>query len=188
MKLIAVRHGETEENKTGIIQGHLPGILSELGKKQAKKLAERLKDENIDLIISSDLDRAFNTAKEIAKFHKEIDFVSDKRLRERYIGSFQGKLARDVDWDNPPEDFETRKEVEKRIFELFNETLKNNFGKTVIFVGHEGINKALIRKFHETEESISNLKNQDNTCMNIFEVNKSGKVKTLLLNCTEHLK
>ena len=66
MKLIITRHGETEENKAGIIQGHLPGHLSEAGIEQAKKVAFRLKDEKINFIYSSDLDRAADTAKEIA--------------------------------------------------------------------------------------------------------------------------
>ena len=67
MKLIIARHGETEENKKGILQGHLPGKLTELGIEQSKKLALRLKNEKIDAIYSSDLARASNTAKEIIK-------------------------------------------------------------------------------------------------------------------------
>ena len=50
MRLIITRHGETEENKAGIMQGHLPGVLSELGKEQAEKLAERFKNDKIDLV------------------------------------------------------------------------------------------------------------------------------------------
>ena len=45
MKLILVRHGETEENKLKIFQGHTHGVLSSTGIEQAKKLAFRLKDE-----------------------------------------------------------------------------------------------------------------------------------------------
>ncbi len=79
MKLIITRHGETEENRTGIVQGHLPGQLSESGIEQAQKLALRLKGEKIDVIYSSDLDRASDTAKEIAKDHPSVPirFVRD---------------------------------------------------------------------------------------------------------------
>ena len=45
MNLIITRHGETKENKLGIIQGHLPGKLSRKGIKQVKKVALRLKNE-----------------------------------------------------------------------------------------------------------------------------------------------
>lgn len=49
MKLIMARHGQTEENVKKIFQGHLPGKLTKLGEEQAKKLAERLKDEKLIL-------------------------------------------------------------------------------------------------------------------------------------------
>ena len=61
MKLIIVRHGETVGNATEIIEGHLPGKLSQKGIEQAKKLASRLKDEPIDHIFCSDLTRAIET-------------------------------------------------------------------------------------------------------------------------------
>jgi broad specificity phosphatase PhoE len=91
MKLILTRHGETEENKLGIMQGHMPGKLSGLGIEQAKRLALRLKEERIDFIYSSDLARASDTAKAIAKYHPNtpIEFVEE--LRERDLGEFQGK-------------------------------------------------------------------------------------------------
>lgn len=50
MRLIILRHGETEQNKAGIIQGQIRGQLTEPGKQQAKLLAERLKKERIDKI------------------------------------------------------------------------------------------------------------------------------------------
>jgi len=189
MRLMITRHGETEENKAGVLQGHLPGVLSDLGKEQAGKLAERLSNEKIDLIISSDLARARDTAKIIAEFHPDADFVSNKKLREMNIGNSHGMPIGDVDWDNPPKDFETREEMGERVFELFDETLKNNLGKNVLFVGHGGINGALIKKIHEEElDESSYWKNQNNTCVSIFDIEESGKVKTVLLNCTEHLK
>ena len=52
MKVILVRHGETEENKKGIMQGHIPGKLSKLGIEQAKRLAFKLKDEKLSLHFS----------------------------------------------------------------------------------------------------------------------------------------
>ncbi|MEJ2267962.1 MAG: histidine phosphatase family protein [Nanoarchaeota archaeon] len=84
MKLIIVRHGETEENLKKIWQGHLQGKLTKKGIEQAKKLANRLKDEKLDVIFSSDLDRASDTAKEIAKFHSEVPIYLVEDLRERF--------------------------------------------------------------------------------------------------------
>ena len=64
MKLIITRHGETIENVKGIAMGSLPGNLSKKGKKQAKLVAKRLKNININAIYTSDLKRAYDTAKE----------------------------------------------------------------------------------------------------------------------------
>ena len=60
IELILSRHGETEENKLHIMQGQLPGHLSELGKQQAKALAETLDKEELDVIVCSDLARHSN--------------------------------------------------------------------------------------------------------------------------------
>ena len=62
MKLIIVRHGETIENQAKILQGHLPGTLSNKGIEQAKTIALNLKQEKIAAIYSSDLARAADTA------------------------------------------------------------------------------------------------------------------------------
>src|SRR5690606_30559966 len=99
MKLIITRHGETEENVAGILQGHLPGKLSARGIEQAKKLALRLQNDKIDFIYSSDLDRAADTAKEIAQYHPnaKIEFVEN--LRERNLGEFQGRKRSEFAWD-----------------------------------------------------------------------------------------
>jgi len=81
MKLFITRHGETIENINNICQGHIEGQLSKEGINQAKKLANRFKDEQINAIYSSDLNRAVDTAKQILKFHPDLTLILDKRLR-----------------------------------------------------------------------------------------------------------
>ena len=76
MRLILTRHGQTEENVKRILQGHMPGKLTPLGIEQAKKLASRLKDENIDAIYSSDLARTTDTTKEMDLFTISIFAIS----------------------------------------------------------------------------------------------------------------
>lgn len=60
MILYIVRHGQTEENMQAILQGHLPGNLTEQGKEQVRKAAERLAETGVEFrsIVSSDLKRA----------------------------------------------------------------------------------------------------------------------------------
>ena len=62
MYLILLRHAETEENRNGIVQGQHPGRVSELGKSQIETVVNKLKNETIDAIYSSDLKRCTDTA------------------------------------------------------------------------------------------------------------------------------
>jgi len=190
MKLIITRHGETEENKKRIIQGHLPGILSEAGKGQAEKLAERLKDEKIGLIVSSDLARAFDTAKIVAKFHSDIDLTLDKRLRERFLGELQGKTKKEVGLPDgihlmdfiKKGDFESDEKIFARARDLIKDILENS-EKDILLVGHEGICGYIVGiLLNKNDEELKKVIGLENTSVSIFE---DGEMK--LLNCTEHL-
>ena len=169
MKIILVRHGESEANAKGISQGQkLDSPLSKKGLEQAKKVTERLSEEKIDFIYSSDLKRAKQTAEIINKEHKlKISF--DKRLRERNHGS------------------ETTEEHIKRT-ENFLKSLDEKM-KTVVILAHGETNKMILaistgsRKkggkiFRETT--------QNNTCINIVE-KEGNKYKIKLINCVKHL-
>lgn len=195
MKIIITRHGETEENKQGIIQGHLNGTLSELGVEQAKKLANRLKNEKIDLIFSSDLDRAKNTAEEIAKFHPKVPFELKKELRERFLGNFQGGIH-DEKWQRTKfdeklmgiEGGELLGEMHNRAKNFIDNLKKNHPKENILLVAHHGIGIALInhvlggdyKKMIEIEEL-------NNTSITIFEFDENGNPKLILFNCVRHL-
>jgi broad specificity phosphatase PhoE len=80
MKIIMVRHGETVENTKHIIMGHRHGTLSRKGRAQARAVARKLRNQRIDVIFSSDLGRARETAKQIARYHR-VPVVYTKALR-----------------------------------------------------------------------------------------------------------
>ena len=190
------RHGETIENKAGIIQGHLPGKLSEEGIEQAQKVALRLKDEKIGFAFSSDLARSSDTAKVIMQFHKDtpIEFTQD--LRERFLGEIQGKKKSEIGlgekhyasaMDNL-DDAETLKHMFNRAKSFLDNVLKDHPDDTVLFVGHNGINKALVAVIQgKTFEDIPKSENHKNTSISIFEIRKDNKHKVHLLNDVEHL-
>lgn len=96
MKLIIIRHGETNHNKERICQGQLDTDLSIEGIEQAKKLGKRFKETKINFCYSSDLKRAKNTAKEILKYHEDIKLILDKRIRERNFGKLQEVLSLNI--------------------------------------------------------------------------------------------
>lgn len=197
MKLIMVRHGETIENKKGITQGHIPGTLSKKGKEQSMLLAKRLDDIKIDVIFTSDLRRAKDTAKIIAKFHKNAKFIEDKRLRERSFGIYNGK-PRKVVFENvwqkndlsyrPPEG-ESFEDVIKRLKDFYKEVLKNCAKKTILVVAHGGVLIFLTRLIlgKRLEDSVRTAELQKNTAITEFEIGRKGKVKILCFNCDKHL-
>jgi broad specificity phosphatase PhoE len=96
MRLILVRHGESEWNRSGRYQGQLDAPLSELGVRQAEALAVRLATEELDAIYTSPLQRARRTAEEIAKFHPTVPFKEDAALLEIHHGDWQGLYATEV--------------------------------------------------------------------------------------------
>lgn len=190
MKLILTRHGETVENTQGIHQGHLPGKLSDQGINQAKKLAERLKDEKIDAIFSSDLARAADTAKEILKFHPNTPFKFVKELRERYGGDFQGKrkgesgLSKNADLDRG----ETFEQLFDRAEKFLHEVLHKHKDDLVLFVGHNKINRAMVCVITgKSSKEIKGMENLKNTSICIFDIDEEKNHKIHAFNCVKHL-
>jgi probable phosphoglycerate mutase len=103
--LFAVRHGETEWNLAGRQQGHLDSPLTETGIEQAHALADSLLGRGIEVIYSSDLGRAAQTAAIIgAKL--DLSMTINRRLRERHHGLMQGKTMSEFR-DQYPEEFAT---------------------------------------------------------------------------------
>jgi broad specificity phosphatase PhoE len=87
--LLLVRHGETDWNAEGRLQGHTDRPLSEFGRRQAERLASELAAEELDAIYASDLARARETA-EIVGGHLRLPVVLDPDLREKDWGTWEG--------------------------------------------------------------------------------------------------
>jgi Fructose-2,6-bisphosphatase len=81
MKIILVRHGESESNKQKVWQGTIDSNLSEKGLSDAIKIGARFCKENISAIYSSKLKRAMSTAFEIAKYHS-INITEEEGFNE----------------------------------------------------------------------------------------------------------
>ncbi len=188
MKLILTRHGETEENIKGIIQGHLPGRLSKKGIEQAKKVAQRLKHEKIDAIYSSDLKRAADTTKEIAKYHPNIPLIFTEELRERNHGSLTGQKKKNIDWKKYTPDGETPETMKLRLKKIIDDAYSEYPDGTVLFVGHGTMSRMILTIIEnnpiEEWESQIGLKN---TSVSIFEIKEDENHEIILLNSTSHL-
>lgn len=148
--LILSRHGETEENKLHIMQGQLPGHLSEQGKLQAEALAYKLENEEIDVIVCSDLARSYDTAIAVAR-KKGLQPVITPLLREMDWGIYTGKVADEMDFTTLPDSVETVEAMYKRAGD-FLQFLQENFrGKRVLAIGHGGFNRAIIVRIEKMD-------------------------------------
>ena len=88
-ELLLVRHGETDWNAAGRLQGHTDRPLSDFGREQARRLAEELTGEEFDAIYASDLARARETAEIVAeRLHHAV--LVDPDLREKNWGTWEG--------------------------------------------------------------------------------------------------
>ena len=89
-RLLPWRHGETEWNAAGRVQGQLDPELSDVGRAQAAVAAPRLAEQRPDAIVASDLRRAADTAAVLAAL-TGLEVTLDARLRERFHGEWQGR-------------------------------------------------------------------------------------------------
>ncbi|KAI0333597.1 phosphoglycerate mutase-like protein [Cubamyces sp. BRFM 1775] len=90
VKVYIVRHGETEENRQGIMQGQLDTPLNAAGLRQAELAADALEDVPFGAAYSSDLQRARKTAEVILERHPDVRLETTEALRERFMGDWQG--------------------------------------------------------------------------------------------------
>lgn len=89
------RHGETDWNLEGRFQGHTDIPLNETGRGQALRLRKFFEREPVEIFLSSDLSRAFETAR-IAAGASGVEIVVDRRLRETHLGQAEGMKHTEV--------------------------------------------------------------------------------------------
>lgn len=158
MRLIIVRHGESEWNRIGRYQGQLDAPLSAVGLRQAEALADRLRQEPIDAIFTSPLQRAAKTAGAIACYHPDAPLDLAPALIEIHHGDWQGLLADEViarygdglrEWRAHPTrsqmpNGESFTNILKRVLD-FKEWLCREFGdRNVLVSTHDVVVKILV--------------------------------------------
>ncbi len=145
MKLILVRHGQTNYNVKDLCNSRPnPKIkLTALGKKQIALTAQKLKAKKIDVVYVSELIRSQQSARIINKFHHAPTIV-DKRLNERGMGSYEDKpVSLFYEWRNKhknpwtcaPRGGESYEQLKKRVASFFKDLMKEDY-KTVLIVTH----------------------------------------------------
>ena len=157
-RILAVRHGETDWNVDGRIQGQLDIPLNATGQWQVHRLALAVADEGIDAVYSSDLLRAFETAQSVARGCGQ-PIVTDAGLRERGFGIFEGLSYAEItqrwpeqaerwrrrDPDFGPEGGETLRDFSARSIATVERLAALHPGQTIAVVSHGGVMDCLYR-------------------------------------------
>ncbi len=155
--LYLVRHGETDWNRANRCQGCIDIDLNEEGVKQAEAVAERLAGEPIDIVFSSQLSRAVNTAAKIAEKHS-LEVIKSKALNEIAFGEWEGLTFEEMRartdynfscWKTTPHlaSFPGEGNLERvmqRSMDFITQIIKENEGKNIVVVSHGGILKTII--------------------------------------------
>ncbi|AWV48022.1 phosphoglycerate mutase [Mycobacterium leprae Kyoto-2] len=162
-RLVMLRHGQTDFNLGGRMQGQLDTELSELGRAQAVAVAEVLGKLQPLRIVSSDLRRAYDTAIKLGE-RTGLKIWVDDRLREAHLGDWQGLTHSQIDADAPgarlawredatwaPHSGESRVDVAARSLPVVTEVVSGapEWGdchepdRPVVLVAHGGLITAL---------------------------------------------
>lgn len=169
-KLFLVRHGKSEWNKLGLWTGWTDVDLVEEGLEEAKKAGEFLREEDIDVVYTSELKRTHQTFGKIkettGKTH--LTHIPHKALNERHYGIHTGKNKWQVKeevgetefqairrgWDVKIPEGETLKDVHARVMPYYEDNIKKdlNLGKNVLVVAHGNTLRALIKHLENLNE------------------------------------
>ncbi|MCD7726961.1 MAG: histidine phosphatase family protein [Ruminococcus sp.] len=156
MKLIFARHGQTDYNVAQRVCGASPAMLTDEGKHQAKELGVRLKEKGIDIIVSSPLQRAIDTAT-LANETLNREIVIDEHFTEWNYGNYEG-----VDFLGVYDEFQAAKlefgkrlgggesvmELAHRVFSGIDGLKERYPDKTVLVVCHGGVCR-VVRMYFE---------------------------------------
>lgn len=183
MRLILVRHGQTECNTRDIWHGWDACELTGEGLQQARAVANRLAREKLDVIYSSDSRRALQTAQAVAAPHKLIP-VTDPRLRERNAGEYEGLATKEVltryprIWEERAADFwgwsppsgETYHDVLRRSLNVVERLTAQYPNGTLAIVTHMGPLRVLISHLARIPLEETYQKEIPSTCVTIFSL------------------
>ncbi|NLW22473.1 MAG: histidine phosphatase family protein [Tissierellia bacterium] len=199
-RIFFVRHGESQWNVVNRMQGQNDIPLTEKGIKQANSIANRLVNENIDKIYSSDLKRAYETALIIGD-RLNLDVTKMKEFREMNFGVWEGKTHDEIMaeyqeqflyWKKEPENTridgaETLQELQERSMAALNEIISSNKEDSILVVSHGVTIKVMILGL--LGMSLSNYKNLviENVSLSIVELRDYNRVLKIL-NDTCHVK
>lgn len=198
--IILLRHGQTDYNLQGRMQGSVDIPLNATGIAQAEKLGKYLQNTHIDVFISGPLKRANTTAKIVAKYHqKENEVIIDSRIMEMNLGDWGGAYAKDLQakypkkyacWQKTPWRFtaphgENVDKVAKRGAAALTDIAQKYPGKTVLVASHSLLNPSSVCRLLGIDYKHVMQFAQDNASFSVLEYN-DGRWKIMTWNAIPH--
>jgi broad specificity phosphatase PhoE len=153
IELVYETHSTTRDNEQGIATGWLPGELSERGRERALELGRRRRDDGIDVVFSSDLRRAVQTA-ELAFPGGAVPLHQDARLRECNYGDLNGRPAAEVTAtrldriETPFPNGESYCDVVARTREFLADLIREHDGQRTLVIAHSANRWAIQHLLH----------------------------------------
>lgn len=166
MKLYIVRHVETQENAKGLMQGNIPGRVSNLGQLQGALLGRKLREVALDAVYCSPLQRTRDTAAYIMHHH-DCPIYYDDDLVERMYGIFEGRPKEEyltyiyhykyknpeiLDIDIPIPGGESPRQAQVRIQRSVHKIAKQHQGETVLLITHGSVKWLLMMSYLSTKD------------------------------------
>jgi len=199
-EIYLIRHGQTAWNKELRFRGRVDIPLNEQGIREARAIADALRNKTIDAIYTSPLRRSIETAQPVAELlHLEI--VPVQEFIDISYGEWEGLLFSEVKirykdlyrkWEESPNLIqfprgESLDEVRERSYFAFNDIVRRELGNSIVVIPHRVINKVLLCALLGLNNSYFWKIKQDTGCINLIEYSDSGFV-IAKMNDTCHLK
>ncbi len=198
IKIYAVRHGETDGNKRGILQGWTDEPLNNKGRKLAVITAKALADIKLDKAYSSPLSRAYETAEIILRYNKHFkpQIEIEDRIKEIRFGEWEGLGISPENYSIPSDNFnafykdpftfqnaphgESCRQVCDRTASFFQELINNpdNDNKTILITTHGFAVRAMLQQVYHNKNDFWHGQVPPNCAVNIIEV-ENGRSKLI---------
>ena len=178
MKITLVRHGQTDDNFNGIMQGRRNVLMNDTGRRQCQMLRMKLDNEHFDYCYMSPLTRTVETA--MILIGDKVEMIPDDRILEREMGELDGKPREmynaykywNYDLNNTDRGVEGVQEVFKRCEDFLNYLKDKYTDESILIVTHQAPYRAL-RYLLRNKEPKGNLLDGEigNCSCETFEVN-----------------
>lgn len=201
LNIYLVRHGQTDSNAGGVLQGHLPTPLNAVGRAQAVRLATRLAAIRpaIEALVTSDLRRAVETAEPIERA-LALTATREERWRERAFGSFEGKTVGDTEvWRaasgtlDPP-GAEAIGALEARVASALEDLALRQAGRqAVAVVTHGGVLRTALHLLATGQLAVADGHDRPDVCVILnasilhLAVDRDRRWRVMRINDVDHL-